>query len=189
MSLIPALFLQPKRQIGYLVPDVVIKEAHTDSLTLTSHPVESGAAISDHAWVEPATLEMSVAFSANSTLIDLTETSSVRIGSGLSITESYNALLELQRQRKPLDVVTGKRSYSNMLISKIAVTTSVDSEYALLVDLTLTEVIITRSRTVRAADKASMQQGVATADVENSGKKVTRPVVERVDLTWLGGLF
>ncbi len=33
------------RSIGTLIPDVVIEEAHRDSLVITQHPVEKGAAI------------------------------------------------------------------------------------------------------------------------------------------------
>lgn len=39
----PTLLMQSKRKIGLLIPDVVMKEGHTDKLNVTTHPVEAGA--------------------------------------------------------------------------------------------------------------------------------------------------
>ncbi len=39
-------FQQQSRRIGLIVPSVVISEKHDDSLEITEHPVEVGAAIS-----------------------------------------------------------------------------------------------------------------------------------------------
>lgn len=191
MKLLPALLFQPKRKIGYLVPDVVISENHTDTLMLTSHPVEActdcPGNISDHAWMEPATLTMEIAFSDGGSLLDIWDTRQIGLGVGSNGRESYKKLLELQKSRSLLEVVTGKRSYSNMLISKISVTTNVNSENALRATLTLTEVIISNTRVIPAASKADMQQGVGTSELHNSGKKVTKPVSTTVDLSWLKG--
>jgi hypothetical protein len=42
------------RKIGVIIPDVVVSEKHSDTLEITEHPVETGAAISDHAYKRPA---------------------------------------------------------------------------------------------------------------------------------------
>lgn len=41
---------QQTRKIGMIVPSVVVSEKHTDTLEITEHPVEVGAAIADHAY-------------------------------------------------------------------------------------------------------------------------------------------
>ena len=47
MDILSTLFQQQSRRIGLIVPSVVISEKHDDSLEITEHPVEVGAAISD----------------------------------------------------------------------------------------------------------------------------------------------
>jgi hypothetical protein len=46
MDILSTLFQQQSRRIGLIVPSVVISEKHDDSLEITEHPVEVGAAIS-----------------------------------------------------------------------------------------------------------------------------------------------
>lgn len=52
------------RNIGGIVAEVTVKEQGRDDLTITSHPVERGAAISDHAFKNPATLTLQAGWSA-----------------------------------------------------------------------------------------------------------------------------
>ncbi|WP_369073342.1 phage baseplate protein, partial [Cronobacter sakazakii] len=47
MDFLSTLLRNNQRRIGVLVPDVVISESHKDTLNVTSHPVEFGAAIAD----------------------------------------------------------------------------------------------------------------------------------------------
>lgn len=174
MASLSTLFLPQRRQIGLVIPDVVTQESHTDSLTITSHPVENGATISDHAYLTPATVTMDIGFSSGGSLVDFWDTRQLDVGHGLSPTEIYQNLLEMQKNRDLLDVVTGKRLYSNMLISNLSVTTAPDSEHVLFATLKLTEVIISNTDNRSSAAKENMQQGVATSAVQNSGKKVTK---------------
>ena len=41
------------RSIGGIIPDVTIEEVHTDEIELTQHPVQQGAAITDHKFKKP----------------------------------------------------------------------------------------------------------------------------------------
>lgn len=61
----PVLFRNP-RSIDYIIPNVAIEEIHRDRLTITSHPVEMGVAISDHAYKEPVELIMRCGWSNSS---------------------------------------------------------------------------------------------------------------------------
>lgn len=133
-----ALF-QPTRLIGDMVADVTIEEQHTDTLIITEHPVEQGASISDHAYHNPSELVLRVAWS----------NSSVQAGLGPGyVQEIYDQLLIMQAQRIPFNILTGKRSYANMLIRSIAVTTDQHTENALFVTLICREVIMVQTGTV-----------------------------------------
>jgi len=171
MDILSTLFQQQTRRIGLIVPSVVISEKHNDTLEITEHPVEVGAAISDHAYRRPSEVVMQVGFSGGGSLLDFLDTTSFGLSVGLSPKETYQELLDLQNSRVPFDVVTGKRIYSNMLIRALEVTTDRTSENVLSAVLTLREVIITSTTTTQVAVKEDMKLGANTSAVQNSGVK------------------
>lgn len=171
MDILSTLFQQQSRRIGLIVPSVVISEKHDDSLEITEHPVEVGAAISDHAYRRPSEVVMQVGFAGGGSLLDLLDTTSFGLSAGLSLREVYQNLLDLQNSRVPFDVVTGKRLYSNMLIRAIEVTTERSTENVLSAVLTLREVIITSTTNSKVAAKTDMKEGANTSAMQNSGVK------------------
>ena len=171
MDILSTLFQQQTRKIGLIVPSVVISEKHSDTLEITEHPVEGGAAISDHAYRRPSEVVMQVGFAGGGSLLDLLDTTSFGLSAGLSPREVYQNLLDLQNSRVPFDVVTGKRIYSNMLIRAIEVTTERSTENVLSAVLTLREVIITSTTNSKVAAKTDMKEGANTSAMQNSGVK------------------
>lgn len=188
MDILSTLFQQQSRKIGLIVPSVVVSEKHSDMLEITEHPVEVGAAISDHAYKRPAELVMEVGFAGGGSLLDFANTAAIGLSLGLSPQDTYKKLLELQESREPFDVVTGKRLYNNMLIRGLEVTTDRTTENVLSAVLTLREVIITSTTTSQVADKKDMAQGATTSAVQNSGVKTPTPKNESI-LSRGAGLF
>jgi len=180
VDILSTLFQQQSRKIGLIVPSVVVSEKHSDMLEITEHPVEIGAAISDHAYKRPAELVMEVGFAGGGSILDLANTSTLGLSLGISPQETYQQLLDLQASREPFDVVTGKRLYSNMLIRGLEITTDRASENVLSAVLTLREVIITSTTTSQVADKQNMAQGASTSAVQNSGVKTPTPKNESI---------
>ncbi|WP_350305589.1 phage baseplate protein [Photorhabdus viridis] len=184
MDILSAIFQQQTRSFGtesmLLVPSVVIAEKHTDALEITEHPVEIGAAVSDHAYKKPSEITMELGFAGGGSLLDFVDTSKIGLSMGLSPKETYQKILDLQELREPFKVITGKRTYENMLIKAIEVTTDRHSENVLLCTLTLREVIISSTQVVQVAEKESMKTGVSTSAVENSGTKAQKPVNESI---------
>ena len=70
---------------------VTISESAQDDLEITQHPVQDGAAITDHAYKKPVMLSVEAQYSDNLT--------------GVPIDEMYRRLLTLQNTREPMDVV------------------------------------------------------------------------------------
>lgn len=181
MDILSTLFHQQSRKIGVIIPDVVISEKHSDTLEITEHPVEkptsaSTGTIADHAYRRPSEVVMEVGFAGGGSLLDFADTSKLGLSMGMSPSETYAKILDIQRSRVPFDVVTGKRLYSNMLIRAIEVTTDKTTENVLSAVLTLREVIITQTQSIKVADKANMTEGVNTSAVINAGQKTTVPV-------------
>lgn len=183
MDFISALFQLQSRRIGVMVPSVVVSEKHSDTLEITEHPVErptsSGAGfVADHAYRRPSEVVMEVGFAGGGSLLDLVDTRNIGLSTPLSDMgpkEIYAQLLSMQREKKLIDVTTGKRIYKNMLIRALEVTTDRTTENVLSATVTLREVIITQTKSIKVADKADMKYGVDTAPTQNAGTKSTIP--------------
>lgn len=181
MDILSVLLHQRSRRIGTVIPDVVISEKHNDRLEITEHPVERPTSagtgfVADHAYRQPSELTMEVGFSGGGSVLDVFDTSSLGLSAGKSPEEIYTELLDLQRQREPIDIVTGKRIYKNMLIKSLEVTTDKVTENVLMVIVTFREVIISTTHSIQVADKANMTQGLNTAPVKDMGTKTGVPV-------------
>ncbi len=171
MSNISTVLLRDGRRLGGIIPDVVVEEVHTDTLTITDHPVEQGAEITDHAYKNPAELSMRIGWSKSSLnlngVIGGLVSGSLLSGSIRTLRDVYEELLKLQGSRKTFDVSTGKRLYRNMLIRSLSTTTDATTENALIVTVVLREVIIVQTRAAKL--KAERQANPAK----------TAPVVQR----------
>lgn len=173
-----SVLLRDGRNIGGIIPDVVIEESHSDTLTITDHPVEQGAAISDHAFLNPSQVTMRVAWSGSSLALNGAVSGLVN-GTLLtspikSVRDLYEELLALQRSRKPFGVMTGKRQYDNMLIQSLQVTTDAASENALVCSVDLREVIIVQT-------KAAQLKPAAQATPAKTSPTTDRGVVQAVE--------
>ena len=185
MDILSTLFHLQSRKIGVMVPDVVVAEKHTDALEITEHPVEKPASsgvgfVADHAYRRPSEVVMEIGFAGGGSLLDLLDTSSIGLSIGMSPKETYAQLLQMQQNRELLDVTTGKRQYSNMLIRVLEVTTDKTTENVLSAVLTLREVNITTTQTIQVADKTDMSQGADTSAMQSAGTKSTTPANESI---------
>lgn len=134
-----------------IIPDCVIEERHKDDMEITQVPVEQGAPISDHAFKKPAEVVMRVAWSTSKSLSNVV-TSAFGGNSGPSITDVYQQLQNLQIATstppylQPFTVVTGKRTYKNMLLRSLQVVTNKESENSLMVEAIFQQVLIVSTK-------------------------------------------
>ncbi|MDD1617191.1 MAG: hypothetical protein LUQ28_12065 [Methylococcaceae bacterium] len=159
------------RSIGGIIPDVVVEETHSDEMEITQHPVQQGAAISDHAYKKPMMLKMSVIFGKD------------------DINITYQKLLDLQNTAQPFDVVTGKRSYKNMMFKSLSVTTNKDTNSILSVNAELIEVIIVSVTVTNVPGRTKQKNAGKTGATEKAGSKQATPVQEEKKKSALRSLF
>lgn len=114
-----------------IVPDVVVEEITTDTLRITDHPVETGCAISDHAFKMPVECVMRCGFSDSSGMYE---------GYSRMVWQYF---IELQNKREPFSVTTPKRTYQDMLVSFLNVSEDEETSHALRINIGLRQVIIT----------------------------------------------
>ena len=153
---ISSIFINP-RSIGGFHADVTIEERHEDVLTVTSHPVETGSTISDHAYRQPAKVTIRCGWSNASIGAIVGTVTSLLSGSFDTnyVRTVYNNFLTLQQSRQLFDVLTGKRNYTNMLITRLSIVTDATSENALMMTCECQEIILATTQTVKVGSTSS----------------------------------
>ena len=154
----PTLFMP--RNMGGFVADVTIEEDSEDEMMITEHPVERGAAITDHSYVRPSRVTIKAGWS---------NSSFSALGNPFYVQAVYAALLQLQKTRQPFDIVTGKRAYTNMLFRRLSVKTDEKSENALDLTAQCQEIIIASTQTVSTPEAKNMANPQSDAGVSNRG--------------------
>lgn len=137
--------------------DAVIRASHEQRITKTKHPVQTGASISDHAYIEPASLILDVGMSdaMDSFFIPSTWT-----GAPSKSVSTYQTLLALQFSRIPLSVTTKLRTYTNMLITNPLAEETVKTVAGLRVRVEFEQIFM--AQTVIVPNSARLQDTGAT---------------------------
>jgi hypothetical protein len=191
-SPVGALFGQP-RSIGTIIPDVTIEESFSDRVQVTQHPRASGTPMNDHVYRQPRTVVMRCGWS-NSNVVGSVVSGAISGGlsgalSGLtsSFTETrvidvYQQLLALQFDPSnttapvtPFNVQAGKRTYQNMVIAEIGVRNDSKTEYALIADIHLQEVITVSATVTPAPSSNEQSMPQKTAATANGGAQQPTP--------------
>ncbi|MGO9474228.1 MAG: phage baseplate protein [Rhodomicrobium sp.] len=157
--LIGPVLVRP-RKLGPFVADVTIEEIHRDRLVATRHPVEQGAAITDHSYKEPAELVVRAGWSSSG-LTNLFNPNYVQT--------VYAAFLALQASRQTFSILTGKRSYTNMLCTMLQVTTDERTENALMMTAECHEILIAQTQVVTVGSSANMTTPAVNGATQNTG--------------------
>ncbi|EYR81380.1 phage baseplate protein [Shinella sp. DD12] len=110
------------RLIGPVPVDCVISEKHESDIEITEIPIESGARITDHAFVLPKRVVLDIAND--------------------NAAAAYNAFVAFQSTRVPFQLVTGLSLYRNMLIKRLTADRDKDSARILRCTVELQEIII-----------------------------------------------
>ncbi|MBM4311870.1 MAG: hypothetical protein FJ119_13115 [Deltaproteobacteria bacterium] len=149
-----ATFL-PTRTVGAFKATVTIEETGNDELEITSHPVQQGASITDHAYLKPSILTIRAVYG----------------DTPANLAETYKKLLKLQADRVPMKVITGKRTYNNMLVRSLSQLTDSNTENSLQISFELVEVFITAVEVVTLPPRERQAQADKTGSTEHAGKK------------------
>ncbi len=136
---------------GVIAADAVIEERSEDTTIITENPVENGSVTNDHAYDLAQQLEMTYAWSP--------------WGPGRSesfLNSIYSQFVTLKKGKVLLSVLTGRRSYTNMLITGLSVTTDRDTENVLVIRVSLRELMLVSSVVPSTIAGASNQTNPAS---------------------------
>jgi len=180
------------------LPDIVamitIEESHNDSMVITEHPVQVGAAITDYAYKLPANLTLKLGWSNspnNNLLLSLEQNLLATFGgqAGQAITNIggilsagynlfssqdqlegiYNQLLALQYQKAIFDIYTGKRTYKNMMLAGISTVTNSFTANSMPITLECQEVILVNTQVLTITKEQLDASHVTLAGSINKG--------------------
>lgn len=141
--------------IANIQVQVVVTENTTDTLSITKQPVQQGAVITDHSYMEPTVFSSTMYFKDNLSI---------------SLSKIYQNLLDLQSSRVPFDIVTPKRIYSNMLMTTLGMTTDKHTENCLSITMSFQQIIIVSVSTVNVPKTQQKSPGKTQA-TQKAGNK------------------
>jgi len=144
------IFKRSKAIIGGIRLDASLREVHTSSATVTENPIEGGKPIADNVILQPKVLQIDGVISDAPLSIFQFEQFIAGLGtifgqSSRSM-DAYQSLLKLQEDRIPFAVVTGLRSYENMILENLSVTRSASVGRALSFTASLKQIEFAYSR-------------------------------------------
>ena len=195
--------------IGYIQADITIREHHVDRMAITQHPVEQKANFSDHAYKLPAEVTLYLGWSnsglkgqfggiLSGNFSSLGSIASIQSGitglvNGNYVTQVYKKLSDLQVNSTPIKIITGKRTYANMMVETLEVTTDQASEYALMVTMHCKEIILVNTVINTLNTSNAVQKNPATTGtIVNNGTQSATPApastVSQITAA-TGGLF
>jgi len=146
---------------GQFIFDAVFMTNHSANATVTQHPVQSGASISDHAYMEPD--EVSVE-------IGMTDTAASVSGGASHSVNAYAQLRAIMELREPFTLVTRLRTYRNMLITSISAPDDYRTMNALRASIVFQQVNVVSVSTVTVQE---MVTGSKTTTNKTSASKTS----------------
>lgn len=154
--------------------DAIFSTQHNTSINITSHPIQTGADISDHAYVEPNKLTFDIGMSdvMQSYLQGQYSDNSSRSVS------AYKKLRELQSQRLPITIVTKLGTYKNMMIETISSTDDNKTTYGLRATITLKQIFVVNVATVKISERP--HKSSTTNEGEQRVKEADKSLLSRL---------
>lgn len=158
--------------------DTLARIEHTQDQEITKNPVQSGAALTDHAYIIPAVVLIEILMSDSVQSFTVGQWANAPSKS----VSAYETLIALQAARTPIQLATRLRTYTNMLIRRVIAPDVKETLYGLRALVTF-EQIITANLQITSNSQASLNdstrpQSTATTTV---GQTNTQPVPDSVD--------
>lgn len=154
-----------KTNIGGYFFDGFMQVDHSIELEVTENPVETGAAVVDHAYVKPAQVTMKVMMSDVHQSLYPGQFTGTRFRS----TNAWHVLKKLQGDRIPFNIFTRLGLYENMLITSLQASDTADTFRALSATVTLREIPVARVKEVKisSADQTTIKTEMGKIEAGN----------------------
>jgi hypothetical protein len=160
--------------IGGITVQTTLDEDYEDSLEITEHPVEVGAAITDHSFKRPMNVLLRCGWSNASIASALGTVASSQFSGGSMLASDfvsgvYSQLLALQESRQPFVLSTGLRTYASMLLESIRVRRDPGTANILAVEAEFHQLILASTQSATLPAQANQANPASTAEQQNAG--------------------
>lgn len=136
--------------------DAVLKTEHNLRRTITSHPVQIGANITDHSFQQPVRLSLEIGVSDSMDCYSKEDdwTGSVTInGYSCRSINAYQELRRIMNSGNPMTVHTRIETYDNMIIESITVPEDFKTKYELRASILFQEIITVEASRTKTSTK------------------------------------
>ncbi len=147
--------------LGKFIFDAYLNINHESSLAITEHPIQDGASISDHAYMEPQQVTFEIGMS--DVMNDISGFDKFNADNSRSVS-AYKMLRRLQEERIPINIVTRLWTYNNMLIETISVPDDKNTAYGLKATITLKEIFVVNVTTVKISERPQKSEQTNEGD-------------------------
>lgn len=117
--------------------DAVIRTEHQQRIEKTQHPIQTGANVSDHAFIMPARVVLEIGMSDAMDSF----TPGQWTGDSSKSVNTYQTLKSIAAARQPLTVTTRLNVYTNMLLTDISAPDTADTRFALRASVVFEELL------------------------------------------------
>ena len=169
-----------RTRIGQIRLDATVREEHGLSARVTESPVESGANVADHVIQEADTLnidgvitETPISFGEQGPQGDDGLVEIPYASTGSRVMDGFEALRRLMERREPITVVTGLRTYTNMVLTNLNVPREPETGLALRFSAELRQVRLVSSASI-PPNKAAPKAKSKAQKTANKGKQQSR---------------
>lgn len=185
-STFPNVLALPKSQnIGGIHVQTGIREEHTSKLSVTDHPIEKGADVTDHSFVQPTRVVLECGWSNSSSILSSLLSGNFDSGSlgaiagglfsGGTMSASdyvsgiWSKLQKMQQARGLVTIQTGLVTYKNMLIEECRCYRDKTTSFSLMATITCRQINVVSTSSTTVPDQSSQGTPSSTAAVQQTG--------------------
>lgn len=154
--------------------DAIFSTDYLHNLSITDHPVQTGANISDHAYEEATVLTFEIGMSD---VMEGFKEGQFSKGITRSIS-AYSIIREMQSQRIPITVVTKFGSYTNMMVETLAVPDDVITAEGLRATVVLKQIFVVNVNTVKISERP--QKSNESNEGEQKAIEVKQSILHKI---------
>lgn len=159
------------QQTAYVF-DAIIRLAHRQQSVITLNPVQTGAAISDNAYIVPPKLVIEIGMSDAMQSYTVGQWADAPSRS----VSAYQTLVGIQAELSPVQIVTRLRSYSNMMIADIQADDDSTTAHALKATISFEQILTAQAQIVSSSVSYPTSEIPQTTNQTPVGQVQTIPV-------------
>lgn len=162
------------------VIDAIPEENHDESVGVTTYPIETGATLTDHAYIQPAKLTLQGYVS------DLLVNKFSTIVTPFRDREAWERIVLQLRKRSFVSVVTLLKTYNNMLITNVTTRKDASTGKSLIFTMELQEVLVANTQQTKLPKQQTSGAAANRTSLINGGAKQAIDGNAAQQASWLG---